>query len=349
MDCNREDAKRAMELAEIKFKANDVEGAKRIAQKACDMFGDLPGIRRAVAAYEVHLAAAQKNWHSVLRLRPGEDDEHKVREQFLKMSILTHPDKNSSSAADGAFKFVMEAWNRLSIKATRSKSTSKNSNAKDDDNNNRRKRRPTRVASARKKQQEEEETNKSSKTNNKRQEEEDTNKSSKTNKKRQEEEETNKSRNRDDVCPQCVDGCCKFLDKERTIKRCETCKLIVLLARDLNFKLKVEGRGTVKLVWEKLRIGVQSANKVNLNNAVHEEDELTYELVDKHDEENYVVEADKFEKDDFYYAALEEEEKLIFKHFEDDYLNTINFYASDIDNDLNETLLHVMRISSDIN
>ncbi|KAG6478949.1 uncharacterized protein LOC122019162 [Zingiber officinale] len=237
MDCNREDAKRAMELAEIKFKANDVEGAKRIAQKACDMFGDLPGIRRAVAAYEVHLAAAKKNWHAVLRLRPGEDDQHKVREQFLKMSILTHPDKNSSSAANGAFKFVMEAWNRLSSMAARSKSS--NSNAKDDDNNN------NNAESGRKRQQEEEE-------------------SSKSNKKRHEEEDTNKSSNTDDVCPQCVDGCCKFLDKERTIKRCETCKLIVLMARDLNFKLRVEGRGTVKLVWEKLRIEVQSTNKVNI-------------------------------------------------------------------------------------
>ncbi|KAG6476125.1 uncharacterized protein LOC122022953 [Zingiber officinale] len=246
MDCNREDAKRIMELAEIKFKANDVEGAKCIAQKACDMFGDLPDIRRAVAAYEVHLAAAQKNWHAVLRLRPGEDDQQKVREQFLKMSILTHPDKNSSSAADGAFKFVMEAWSRLSIMAARSKSS--NSNAKDDDNNNN-------AESGRKRQQEEEE---SSKSNKKRHEEEE------TNKKRHEEEETNKSSNTDDVCPQCVDGCCKFLDKERTIKRCETCKLIVLMARDLNFKLRVEGRGTVKLAWEKLRIEVQSANKVNI-------------------------------------------------------------------------------------
>lgn len=214
-----------MELAEIKFKANDVEGAKRIANKARDMFGDLPGIRRAVAAYEVHLAAAKKNWHAVLGLRPGDDDPRKVREQFRKMSIVTHPDKNSSVAADGAFKFVMEAWNRLS-QAARGKSTSSNSNAKDDDNNN--------AESGRKKPQEEEEANKSS------------------------------NRPSDDVCPRCVDGICKFLDKARTIKSCETCKLIVLLAEDLNFKLRVEGSGTVNLVWQKVRIEVQSANNVNI-------------------------------------------------------------------------------------
>ncbi|XP_074560486.1 uncharacterized protein LOC141816644 [Curcuma longa] len=168
-----EEAKKAMELAEIKFKANDVEGAKRIAKNACDMFGDLPGIRHAVAAYEVHLAAAMNNWHAVLGLLPGDDDDmRKACQQFLKMSILTHPDKNPSAAADGAFKFVMEAWNRLS-KAAHCKSTSSNSNAKDDDNN-------SNAESGCKKQRQKEEANKGSNSP------------------------------RYHVCPHCVDGRCKF-------------------------------------------------------------------------------------------------------------------------------------------
>ncbi|WOL08028.1 hypothetical protein Cni_G16780 [Canna indica] len=227
MECNRQDALKALELAEKKFNSNDIEGAKRLAQKARTMFRDLPGLRQTLAAYDVHLAASKKssssggiNWHSVLGVNP-KADLRRLREQFRKMSILTHPDKNPSAAADGAFKLIMEAWTKLSNAARRDDGGGANAN--DAKNNGGSK----------------------AKGGGKRREEE-------------EEEAAEES-----ICPACNNYGCEFLDNERTIKKCECCELVVLLAKNVN--LRVEGRGSVKLTTEKVQIGVRNADEIEIN------------------------------------------------------------------------------------
>ena len=40
-------------------------------------------------------------------------DHGAIKKQVRNLFLLTHPDKNKSVAADGAFKIVREAWSML--------------------------------------------------------------------------------------------------------------------------------------------------------------------------------------------------------------------------------------------
>ncbi|KAG6483628.1 hypothetical protein ZIOFF_060280 [Zingiber officinale] len=73
-----------------------------------------------------------------------------------------------------------------------------------------------------------------------------------------------------------------------------------------------------------------------------EEDKLANELVD---EEDYDIEAKEYY---FHHATLDKEEEMVFEHFEDDYSNAIDFYAFDVDNDMNDSLWPKRTIPIDI-
>ncbi|XP_020249491.1 helicase SEN1-like [Asparagus officinalis] len=120
METNKDEAEKAMAEAEELFKANDLRGANRLASKAETLFPSHPQIPRLLAALRVHIAAASKPsaptvayWCGILGSDPN-DDIRSIKQQFKKMCLLTHPDKNSSAAAEGAFKLVTDAWNYLS-------------------------------------------------------------------------------------------------------------------------------------------------------------------------------------------------------------------------------------------
>ncbi|XP_028796441.1 meiotically up-regulated gene 184 protein [Neltuma alba] len=121
MECNKDEATRAKEIAERKFVAKDMRGAKKFALKAQTLFPELEGISQMLATLDVYISADNKingeaDWYGILGADPRADDET-IRKQYRKLALTLHPDKNKSIGADGAFKFISEAWSLLSDKA----------------------------------------------------------------------------------------------------------------------------------------------------------------------------------------------------------------------------------------
>ncbi|KAH6798109.1 hypothetical protein C2S52_022663 [Perilla frutescens var. hirtella] len=122
MECNRDEALRAKEIAERKFLARDLKGAKKFALKAQNLYPELDGISQMVMTLEIYISAEEEklngesNWYGVLGLTPLADDET-IRKQYRKLALLLHPDKNRSIGAEGAFQFISQAWNLLSDKS----------------------------------------------------------------------------------------------------------------------------------------------------------------------------------------------------------------------------------------
>ncbi|XVF02775.1 hypothetical protein REPUB_Repub04eG0203100 [Reevesia pubescens] len=123
MECNKDEATRAKELAEKKFIAKDIMGAKKFALKAQNLYPGLDGIPQMIATLDIHISAENKingeaDWYGILGVNPQADDDA-VRKQYRKLALMLHPDKNKSVGADGAFKLISEAWSLLSDKAKR--------------------------------------------------------------------------------------------------------------------------------------------------------------------------------------------------------------------------------------
>ncbi|XP_031272771.1 uncharacterized protein LOC116131251 [Pistacia vera] len=123
MECNKDEATRAKEIAEKKFTAKDIAGAKKFAMKAHNLYPGLEGIPQMLATLDVYVSAENKingeaDWYGILGVNPQADDET-VRKQYRKLALQLHPDKNKSVGADGAFKLISEAWSLLSDKAKR--------------------------------------------------------------------------------------------------------------------------------------------------------------------------------------------------------------------------------------
>ncbi|EEE60260.1 hypothetical protein OsJ_13286 [Oryza sativa Japonica Group] len=126
-------AENAYKLAENRFLADDITGALRAARAAQRVFPALPGLANAIAAYEVHAAATTSRangggkWYAILAV--GDDStttstgisgaavitHESLKQQYRRLCLVLHPDKNSSAAAEGAFKLLREAWDKLSL------------------------------------------------------------------------------------------------------------------------------------------------------------------------------------------------------------------------------------------
>ncbi|KAJ6824131.1 uncharacterized protein M6B38_127375 [Iris pallida] len=120
MDCNRDEAVRAKEIAERKLTNRDIMGAKKFALKAQNLFPDLEGINQMIATLDIYLASEVKingesDWYAILCVNALADDET-VKKQYRKLALQLHPDKNKSIGAEGAFKLISEAWSVLSDK-----------------------------------------------------------------------------------------------------------------------------------------------------------------------------------------------------------------------------------------
>ncbi|XP_006650175.1 uncharacterized protein LOC102715926 [Oryza brachyantha] len=123
MECNKDEALRAKEIAERKFDSKDFQGAKKFALKAQALFPGLEGIVQMITTLDIYLAsevliAGEKDWYSILSVQTSADDET-LKKQYRKLVLQLHPDKNKSVGAEGAFKMVQEAWTVLSDKAKR--------------------------------------------------------------------------------------------------------------------------------------------------------------------------------------------------------------------------------------
>ncbi|XP_072964550.1 uncharacterized protein [Typha angustifolia] len=123
MECNKDEALRAKEIAEKKFTAKDIAGAKKFAIKAQTLFPALEGINQMIATLDVYLASevnvsGEKDWYRILCLSASADDDT-VKKQYRRLALQLHPDKNKSIGAEGAFQLISEAWNVLSDKSKR--------------------------------------------------------------------------------------------------------------------------------------------------------------------------------------------------------------------------------------
>ncbi|KAF7830678.1 DnaJ-like subfamily B member 12 [Senna tora] len=123
MDCNKDEAVRAKEIAERKFSDREYAGAKKFAVKALNLYPALDGLSQFLTTLDVYIAAENKvsgemDWYGILGVNPF-DDEETVRKQYRKLALTLHPDKNKSLGAEGAFKLVSEAWSLLSDKTKR--------------------------------------------------------------------------------------------------------------------------------------------------------------------------------------------------------------------------------------
>ncbi|VAI10070.1 unnamed protein product [Triticum turgidum subsp. durum] len=123
MECNKDEALRAKEIAERKFQSRDLQGAKKFALKAKALFPDLEGIVQMITTLDVYLTsevkiAGGKDWYSILSVDMSADDET-LKKQYRKLVLQLHPDKNKSVGAEGAFQMVQEAWTVLSDKTKR--------------------------------------------------------------------------------------------------------------------------------------------------------------------------------------------------------------------------------------
>jgi len=123
MECNRDEAQRAKDIAKKKFEMRDLPGAMKFALKARALFPDLEGIAQMIATFDIYLAsevkvAGEKDWYSILSVAPSADDEL-IKKQYRRMVLQLHPDKNKQVGAEGAFQMVQEAYTLLSNKAKR--------------------------------------------------------------------------------------------------------------------------------------------------------------------------------------------------------------------------------------
>ncbi|KAK7351014.1 hypothetical protein VNO77_10135 [Canavalia gladiata] len=123
MECNKDEAVRAKEIAERKFSEREYVGAKKFALKALNLYPDLEDISQFLTTLDIYISAENKvsgemDWYGILGVSPFADEET-VRKQYRKLALTLHPDKNKSLGAEDAFKLVSEAWSLLSDKTKR--------------------------------------------------------------------------------------------------------------------------------------------------------------------------------------------------------------------------------------
>ncbi|XP_010941769.1 uncharacterized protein [Elaeis guineensis] len=124
MECNKEEAIRARDIAEKRMQSKDFTGARKIALRAQQLFPDLDNISQILTVCEVHCSAAVKvngemDWYGILQVEPSADDSS-IKKQYRKLALLLHPDKNKFAGAEAAFKLIGEAHMTLSDRAKRS-------------------------------------------------------------------------------------------------------------------------------------------------------------------------------------------------------------------------------------
>ncbi|XP_047313278.1 ER-phagy receptor 1 [Impatiens glandulifera] len=114
MECNKQEAIRAKEIAEKKMQLKDYSSAHKFALKAQVLYPDLENISQIITVCEVHCSSEknifgnEKDWYSILKIEHTAD-ETSIKKQYKKLALLLHPDKNNFAGATDAFKLIGEA------------------------------------------------------------------------------------------------------------------------------------------------------------------------------------------------------------------------------------------------
>ncbi|KAJ8572952.1 hypothetical protein K7X08_009463 [Anisodus acutangulus] len=125
MDCNKDEALRAKEVAEKKMLNNDFEGAKKVAEKAERLYPQLENISQLLAVCNVHCSAqnnrvgSERDWYGILQI-DRLSGEATIKKQYRRLALMLHPDKNKLPGAEAAFKLIVEANMVLSDQVKRS-------------------------------------------------------------------------------------------------------------------------------------------------------------------------------------------------------------------------------------
>ncbi|XP_020220735.1 uncharacterized protein LOC109803532 [Cajanus cajan] len=126
MECNKEEALRAKEIAEKKMESKDFNGARKFALKAQQLYPDLENITRMLIVCDVHCSAEHKlfgnemNWYKILQIEQTANDTT-IKKQYRKFALQLHPDKNKFAGAEAAFKLIGEAQRVLLDREKRSR------------------------------------------------------------------------------------------------------------------------------------------------------------------------------------------------------------------------------------
>ncbi|PNX93232.1 curved DNA-binding protein [Trifolium pratense] len=123
MECNKDAALRAKEIAEKKILEKKFVAASKLAEKAQTLYPNIDGLPQLIATIKVYVASLttvgeELDWYAILGAQRVDDDE-KIRKCYKNMALTLHPDKNKSVGAEGAFNLVSQAWTILSDKAKR--------------------------------------------------------------------------------------------------------------------------------------------------------------------------------------------------------------------------------------
>ncbi|GAY63049.1 hypothetical protein CUMW_222480, partial [Citrus unshiu] len=125
MECNKDEAIKAKQVAENKIRTGDFAGALRFAHKAQRLYPELDNVSQILTVCEVHCSAqnqtlgSEKDWYGILQIERSAD-EATIKKQYRKLALLLHPDKNKFAGAEAAFKLIGEAHRVLSDSTRRS-------------------------------------------------------------------------------------------------------------------------------------------------------------------------------------------------------------------------------------
>ncbi|KAL9237689.1 hypothetical protein vseg_012209 [Gypsophila vaccaria] len=124
MECNKEEASRAKDVAEKKMQNKDFVGARKFILKAQQLYPELENISQLLSVCDVHCSAENKmfgndkDWYGILQVEQTADDTL-IKKQYRKFALLLHPDKNQFAGAEAAFKLIGEAQRILLDKEKR--------------------------------------------------------------------------------------------------------------------------------------------------------------------------------------------------------------------------------------
>ncbi|XP_042448708.1 uncharacterized protein LOC122033673 [Zingiber officinale] len=129
MECNKEEAMRAKDIAEKRMQNQDFIGARKFALKAEQLYPSIENISQMLTICDVHISAGckvngQMDWYGVLQVELRADDLS-IKKQYRKLALLLHPDKNQLPGAEAAFKLIGEAHMILSDRSKRGNYDSK--------------------------------------------------------------------------------------------------------------------------------------------------------------------------------------------------------------------------------
>ncbi|CAH8264825.1 unnamed protein product [Arabidopsis lyrata] len=110
-------------LAESSFNCGDLMSALTHAQKALSLSPNAEGLSAMVTAFEIISSAATvagglPEWYKVLKVEPF-SHINTIKQQYRKLALVLHPDKNPYVGCEEGFKLLNEAFRVFSDKVRR--------------------------------------------------------------------------------------------------------------------------------------------------------------------------------------------------------------------------------------